>query len=95
MPWLYRGLVLSLCQHVYTHSFIPTFIGTSLFSYTKFVHKSMVKSETVLKVLITPAEPADGLVSTYVMLYPMGGGNTGSKASSHHLQRVLEVKVYF
>ncbi|KAI9032128.1 Vps53-like protein [Hyaloraphidium curvatum] len=53
--------------------------------YTKILAKGVAKCETLLKVLMTPAEPHEGLVSTYLLLF-------GSDASAAIFTRILDLK---
>lgn len=53
--------------------------------YSRYVTKSVLKIDTLLKVIMTPTEPAEEFVKHYLLLIPC--------RSFSDLQKVLDLKV--
>jgi hypothetical protein len=54
-------------------------------SFTKILSRGIGRIENLMKVVITPLEPPDGLVESYLLLF--------QDHSSQHFQKVLELRV--
>lgn len=53
--------------------------------FTKIVNKGIGKIETILKMILTPHDPSEGLVENYLLL--IGDKNI------NNFQKILELKV--
>jgi hypothetical protein len=75
-PYLPRESLTSLCQAC------PL---TPSCRYSRYVTKSILKIDTLLKVIMTPEEPAEDFVQHYLLLVPC--------QSFSDFQKVLDLKV--
>lgn len=56
-----------------------------LYSYARYVTKSVLKIDTLLKVVMTPEDPPEGFINNYLILVPC--------QSFSDFQKVLDLKV--
>ncbi|EPZ34552.1 hypothetical protein ROZALSC1DRAFT_26786 [Rozella allomycis CSF55] len=74
------------CQSIKKQISVFSSIGTGeeSLTYSKLLNKGVAKIESLLKSVMTPAEPVDGLVENYILLNP--------DSTINQFQKVLELK---
>jgi hypothetical protein len=59
--------------------------------YVKFVTKGMLKAETLLKVVLTPLDPPEGLIKNFLILSG-DGGEMDEKMTGSQQQKLVELR---
>jgi hypothetical protein len=60
--------------------------------YTRFVNKGISKVETLLKVVLTPLDPPEGIIKNYLILYVEASADEDNKKEALTVQKIAELR---